>query len=167
MLDAIRNRRSIRKYTAEPVTEEQLNGLLEAAMFAPSAGNQRPWHFVVIRNRETLTALTTVHPHAKMLLEAPAAILVCGDPQLEMHPGYFIQDCSAAVENILIEAASRGLGTCWLGVHPREDRVEGIRKLLGVPDGVLPFALIAVGHPGESKNTPVRFDAGRIHQEKW
>jgi len=142
-LNAILSRRSIRKYTAQPVSEEMVRELLEAAMAAPSAGNEQPWHFVVMDDREILDAIPRFHPYSRMLEEAPMAILVCGDLELQKYEGYWVQDCSAATENLLIAAQAKGLGAVWLGVYPIEERVAGFRNLLGVPDHVIPFALIS------------------------
>lgn len=166
-LAAIHQRRSIRKYTAEPVTDATIELLLRAAMAAPSAGNEQPWHFVVIRDRKTLNAIPSFHPHAGMLMEAPVAILVCGDVTLERHKGMWVQDCAAAVENILLTVADLGLGAVWLGVYPRDERVAGLRKLLGLPKHVIPFALIAIGHPGETKAKDDRFRQDRVHRDRW
>lgn len=166
-MEAILSRRSIRKYTEQPVSGEIVKELLEAAMSAPSAGNQQPWHFVVIRDRQILNQITGVHPHSLMLKEAPAAVLVCGDLILERHKGYWVQDCSAATENMLIAAQAKGLGAVWLGVYPREDRVAGIRKIIGLPDHVVPFAIVSIGYPGEHKPPSNRFDPGRIHYDRW
>ena len=125
MDDAILRRRSIRAYTQEPVTDAQVEALLRAAMAAPSAGNQQPWRFVVIRDKRTLGAITEVHPYAKMLPGASVAILVCGDPGAGKWPQYWEQDCAAATENVLIAAEQLGLGSVWLGVHPLAERVAG------------------------------------------
>ena len=116
-IDVILARRSIRAYTGEPVREELLTTLLEAAMAAPSSSNRKPWHFVVVQNNETLSKLSDIHPHGKMLGSAAAAIVVCGD--LDISPDYWIQDCSAATENILIAAAALGLGAVWLARRER------------------------------------------------
>jgi nitroreductase len=166
-LAAIHQRRSIRQYTAEPVADATIELLLRAAMAAPSAGNEQPWHFVVIKDRKTLAAIPSFHPHAGMLKEAPVAILVGGDVTLERHKGMWVQDCSAAVENLLVAAADQGLGAVWLGVFPREERVAGLRKLLGLPKDIIPLALIAIGHPGESKAKEDRFRQDRVHHDKW
>lgn len=160
-------RRSIRRYTEEPISEEMSHQLLEAAMAAPSAGNQRPWHFVVLRDRETLNAITQCHPYAPMLKEAPLAVVVCGDPSLEKHQGFWVQDCAAATQNILIAAEALDLGSVWLGVYPEDDRVKAIQKLLGIPEGIVPLSIVAVGHPAERKPVPERFQPDRVHQEKW
>ncbi len=163
----ILTRRSIRKYTDRQVTDDTVNSLLKAAMSAPSAGNQQPWQFVVIRDRKVLDEITGVHPYASMLKTAPCAILVCGDEKLETHKGFWVQDCSAATQNILVAANSMGLGTVWLGVYPREKRTDGLKKLLNIPDHVIPMSLIAVGFPAEKKDPADRFKKERIHYDRW
>ena len=150
-MNAIVTRRSIRKYTQQPVSEEIIKKLLVAAMSSPSAGNQQPWHYVVINDRKIFEEIMKVHPYSQMLKEATVAILVCGDEQLEKHKGYWVQDCSASVQNILLAAHSEGLGAVWLGIYPREDRVSGIRNVVGLPSNVIPLALIPVGYPAETK----------------
>ena len=167
MDDPVLSRRSIRKYTAEPVGDEVVERLLRAAMAAPSAGNQQPWRFVVLRDREVMRAITGFHPYARMLPSAPVAVLVCGDPTSVKWPQMWEQDCSAATENLLVEAELLGLGAVWLGVHPLTERVEGIRALLGIPETVVPFALVPIGHPAESKAPADRFDPARVHHERW
>lgn len=164
---AIYIRRSIRKYTSEPVPRHVLSDFVKAGMNAPSAGDQQPWHFVMITERSLLDTIPSLHPHAKMLRGAPAAILVCGDPSLEKHKGYWVQDCSAATQNILLEIADRGYGGVWLGVYPRMDRVEGMRVLLGIPESVIPFSIIAVGRPAEEKEPKNVFRPERLHDNGW
>jgi len=166
-LNAILSRRSIRKYTAQPVSEEMIRELLEAAMAAPSAGNEQPWHFVVMDDREILDAIPRFHPYSRMLEEAPMAILVCGDLELQKYEGYWVQDCSAATENLLIAAQAKGLGAVWLGVYPIEERVAGFRNLLGVPDHVIPFALISIGYPAEQKPGADRYNSSRVRRNRW
>ena len=167
-MDALFSRRSIRKYTGETITEELLREVLEAAMSAPSAGNQQSWHFIIIDDRKILNEVPAFHPHSLMLREAPVAILVCGDLQLEKHAGYWVQDCAAATENLLLAIHAKGLGAVWLGIYPREERVAGLRRLLAMPDHVIPFALIPIGHPAESKPPrPDRYNAVRIHHNHW
>lgn len=166
-MDAIYKRRSIRKYKPDPVPDEMLVSFIKAGMNAPSAGDEQPWHFVIITDRAVLEKITAIHPYAQMLHHAPAAILVCGDLRLETRKGYWVQDCSAATENILLEIAESGFGGCWLGVYPREKRVEEIRRLLGIPEHVVPFSLIAVGVPAESKEPKNEFHPARIHRNRW
>lgn len=166
LLNAIEKRRSIRKFLDVPVTEEQLRELLKAAMLAPSAKNGRPWHFVVVRNGDTLRELRENHPYAMSLQTAPACICVCGEIDPAM-PDYYTQDCAACTENILLQAQSMGLGTCWMGVAPRPERMAEAARILGIPEGIAPFCLIAVGVPAEERETPERFDEARIHWEKF
>lgn len=162
MSEFVKNRHSIRKFHQDkPVSREQLDQLLEAAMLAPSACNSRPWEFIAVTKRETLDEIARVHPHAKMCETATAAIIVVAVPQSGRPEGYFPQDCGAATQNILLEAASIGLGTCWCGVYPKEDRVASIRELFNIAEPKIPFNVIAVGVPAES---PVQ--RGFFEQEK-
>ncbi len=167
MDDPVLSRRSIRKYTGDPVDDETVERLLRAAMAAPSAGNQQPWQFVVLRDRATLRAIPEFHPYARMLPTAPVAILVCGDPATGKWPQMWEQDCSAATENLLVEAELLGLGAVWLGVHPLSERVVALRALLGIPESIVPFAVVPVGWPAERKAPSDRFDAGRVHRDRW
>lgn len=166
-MEALLTRSSIRAYTDEPVTDEQVEQLLRAAMAAPSAGNSQSWAFVVIRDRELLDAVPTVHPYAKMTPQAPLAILVCGDVSAEKYPGFWVQDCSAAVENLLLAAHIIGLGAVWTGIYPDEGRVEGFRRLFSLPDHIVPLALIPVGFPKETKEVTDRYDPAKIKRERW
>ena len=168
-MEAILKRRSIRKYTAQPVPEEILTELLEAGMSAPSAGNERPWHFIVVTERPLLEGITEFHPFSQMLQQAPLAIVVCVDLTCDKYPGtnYWVQDCAAATENILLAAQEKGLGTCWLGVYPKEERVEGMRRLFRLPEHIIPVTGIAVGYPAETKPTDSRYDGSRVHRNRW
>jgi len=167
-MDAILKRRSIRRYKKdEDVTDEVLGKILEAAMSAPSAGNEQPWHFIIVRNKDKLTALSGFSPFASALKFASLGIVVCGDLTLERHEGFWVQDCSAAVENILIEASFLGLGAVWLGVYPLQDRIEYIKKQFDLSDSIIPFSVIPVGYP--VKNVPLvkRYRSERVHFEEW
>jgi nitroreductase len=163
--EAILARRSIRTYTEEPVSGEEITKLLEAAMAAPSSRDRKPWHFVVVRDRATLMKLAEVHPHGKMLSGAAAAIAVCGD--ITISPDFWVQDCAAATENILIAVAALRLGAVWLGCHPRDDRVSAIKTVLGIPGHIGVLSLISIGRPGENKEPRTQYDGKRIHDEKW
>jgi nitroreductase len=168
-LDFIFSRRSIRKYQDKEVPEEMITDLLEAAMAAPSARAKDPWHFIVMRSRETINKITKILPNGKMLREAPIAFIVCGDINKahRQEESYMLQDLSAAVENILIAANTLGLGACWLGVHPREDRQSGIRQLFDLPDHIIPMCGIAIGWPAEQPESRTRYRQERVHLEKW
>ncbi|HUT32495.1 MAG TPA: nitroreductase family protein [Planctomycetota bacterium] len=168
VLEFIQKRRSIRQYQkGAEVSDAQVETLLRAAMSAPSAGNQQAWAFIVVRDRARLEAVMTVHPYASMLGTATLAIVVCGDLSSQQYPGYWVQDCAAATQNLLLAAANLGLGACWCGVHPRPEREEGCRKLFSLPEHVVPFAVIAVGVPAEQKAPADYYDAARIHHETW
>ncbi len=166
-LEVIYTRRSIRKFRNEPVNEKELRTILESAMFAPSARNQQPWHFLVVTEDSLKEKLMNAHPYASMLSEAPLAILVCGDTDIEKSPGYWPIDCSAATQNMLLAAHALGLGSVWLGVHPRPERKDAIRKIFNLPENIHPFALIAIGYPNENKESPERFRQERVHFNAW
>lgn len=166
-IDCLLNRRSIRKYKDKIVSKEIIDIILEAAMYAPSARNLQPWHFVVIAKKEMLNKLSEVHPYAKMLKEAPMAILVCGDQSIDENVGYLAQNCAAATQNILLAAHDLGLGSVWLGVYPREPRIQAMKELFNLPEHVLPISLIAIGYPDEEKPRPERFIPERVHYEGW
>ncbi|HNQ87155.1 MAG TPA: nitroreductase family protein [Verrucomicrobiota bacterium] len=162
-------RRSIRVYRPEPIPEETVAALLAAAMSAPSAAAKDPWRFVVVREPERLAALAEALPNGGMLAAAPLGIVVCGD--LEAAHGrelsYLLQDCAAATENLLLAAHALGLGACWLGIHPRADRVRRVGELLALPPQVLPVAGIALGPPAETKEARTRFNPAFVHREQW
>ena len=167
-MEAIFTRRSIRSFTSEPVSDEQITKLLMAAMAAPSAGNEQPWEFIVVHERAALEEITQFHQYSQMLKEAPVAIIVCADPGRSKYPfDYWIQDCAAATQNILLAAVTAGLGTCWLGIYPQPERVEALRQIFGVPDSIVPFAVVAVGYSAKELRMSNRFDEKRVHIEKW
>jgi len=166
-LEAIHTRRSIRKYSDQPVTEEDLRTLLSAAMAAPSAGNQQPWQFVVVRDKKLLAAIPNIHPYAGMAPKAPLGILVCGDTRNEKYAGYWVLDCAAAVQNLLLAAHALGLGAVWTGVYPTQDRVEAFARLFKTPTGVHPHSFIPVGHPAEEKTREDRYRQERVHTDSF
>jgi nitroreductase len=144
-----------------------LNRIIKAGMNAPSAGNEQPWHFVVIDDRNILNSIADFHPFAKMTRTAPVAILVCGEPELEKHKDLWVQDCSAATQNMLLEITDLGLGGVWVGIYPREKRIEEMRKLLRMPENIIPFSLIPLGYPGEIKEPNDKFLPERIRINQW
>ena len=166
-IEAILSRRSIRKYTTETVPRDVIEQLLKAAMSAPSASNAQPWHFVAIDDRLILEKITEFHQHSSMLREAALAIAVCGDLKSEISEGFWVQDCSAATQNILIAANAKGLGAVWLGCYPRAQRVEGIQNLLGLPDHIIPLSLISIGYPIEKKPHARRYNPSKIRYNHW
>jgi nitroreductase len=166
-LETILTRRSIRRYTDKTIDDSVFIDLVKAAVSAPSAGNQQPWQFIIIKDKEKLGKVLEFHPNAKMLLDAQGALLICGDLSKEKHKGYWVLDCAAATQNILLAAHTNGFGACWLGIYPREERVAGMKSLVSVPDHVIPFALVSLGVPDEEKNPSDRFDESLVHYEKW
>ncbi|MDR2735417.1 MAG: nitroreductase family protein [Puniceicoccales bacterium] len=167
LMDAILNRRSIRSYTSEPITSEQITMILKAGFAAPSAMGSSPWHFIAIKDRVVLDKLEKVHPYAGMLKSAPFAVLVCGDKSLESIPDKFEQNCSAAAENILIAATALGLGSVWVGVYPDEPLMKKFREVLNIPEKVFPFALIPIGHPTKTPSPSERYNSERVHIDRW
>lgn len=168
-LDFIFGRRSIRSYGPGDVSDETLTHLLEAAMAAPSACAQDPWRFIVVREQAARQKLVEKLPYGKMLLQAPVGIVVCGDLQAahDHQLSYLLQDCSAAIENILLAARALGLGTCWIGVHPREDRIKHLRQVLELPEPIIPVSVIALGHPAETKEPRTRYNPDFVRFGKW
>lgn len=167
-MNAIFERRSIRKYTNKTISKESIEKILKAGMSAPSAGNEQPWQFIVLDDKNILNSVTKVHPYSQMLKEASHAIIICGDMNLKkFNEDLWVQDCSAAAENILLMAQDLGLGAVWLGVYPIKERVEGISNILNLPTHVVPFSIISLGYPAEKKDTANRYNEERIHWNKW
>jgi nitroreductase len=167
ILEAILTRRSIRQYQDKPVSEELIRKLLAAAMSAPSARNSQPWRFVVIDDRSLLEQVPAINPYAAMARQAPVAILICADPSLEKSPGYWMLDCAAAAENLLLAAHGLGLGAVWCGVYPRQPRIDGFRRLLGVPEEIVPHSLIVLGYPAETRPAEDRYQPDRVRRNRW
>jgi nitroreductase len=166
-LQVIHTRRSVRKYLDRPVPEELVQRLLAAAMQAPSARNQQPWQFVVLDERAMLAKIPTFMPNAAMAGKAPLAILVCGDLGLEKSAGYWVVDCSAATENLLLAAHALGLGAVWCGVYPREPRMEGLKRLVGLPENVIAHSLVVLGYPAEQVPAEDRYRPERVRRNHW
>jgi len=166
-IKAILTRRSIRKYTSEPVTPATINRLLKAAMSAPSAGGERPWHFIVVDDRELLDRVPEFHPYAAMMPQAQVAIVICGDSTVGKIADFWVQDCCAAAENLLLAIHAKGLGGVWLGVYPLESRMEGASKLLRLPPNIVPLCIIPIGYPAEIKTVKDRFDPEKVHHNGW
>lgn len=161
-MDTIFHRTSIRKYTNQPVEEAKVERLLRAAMAAPSAGNQQPWEFYVVTDRDTLIALAECSPYAEALTSAPLGIVVCCQAACRM-PEYAQIDCSAAVENLLLEADALGLGAVWLGIAPLQERMDAAGKVLKIPEHLYVFSFVACGYPAEEKVQQDRYDKTRVH----
>lgn len=160
VLDNIATRTSIRDYEARPVEKEKIEKMLRAAMAAPTAMNKQPWHFVVVDQRNVLDALAGANPYAKMLKKAPLAIVVCGNTDKMIEGGgrdFWIQDASAATENLLLAAHAMGLGAVWTGAYPSEERCISISKVLSLSDNLVPLNMIVVGYPAEQPQPKQKF----------
>ncbi|MFC1745276.1 nitroreductase family protein [Candidatus Riflebacteria bacterium] len=166
-IEAIKTRRSIRNYRDEKVSDAKIMELLEAAMYAPSAGNQQPWHFIVVTKKELLVEIAEVHPYGKMAAMAPLAILVCCDKDLDKHTGFWVQDCSAATQNLLLAAHALELGAVWVGVYPREDRINSMQKIFNLPERIIPLNVVVIGYPAKGTQTAQRFKEERVHSNSW
>lgn len=166
-LDFILDRRSIRRFTDQKIDRKQILNMLTAAMYAPSAVNMQPWHFVIIDDPSLMETIMEIHPYARMLQTASHAVVVCGDVELQHDDGYWVVDCGAATQNLLLAAQIMGLGACWVGLHPREERKTAFSRLLHLPSHVLPFALVALGYPEEQKPRPDRFHGEKLRYNGW
>lgn len=164
---AILKRRSIRKYSEKKISKEILNDLLKAAMYAPSAMNYQSWQFIVINERQKLDEILKVITHAEMLKTAQAAILICGDLNLDKNIDYLQQNCSAATQNLMLWAHGVGIGSCWIGVYPVKEIIDGLRSLFNLPEHVIPISLVSLGYPAENPIADERFKSEKIHFNKW
>ncbi|MFP4524544.1 MAG: nitroreductase family protein [Candidatus Woesearchaeota archaeon] len=163
MMDAILTRTSIRSFTGDPVPQDKLDKLLEAAMAAPSGRNRQPWHFVIVKDQQKLEKLQQGLPHTKMLVQAGLGVVVCGDNREK----YWVEDCCAATENLLLAAHAQGLGGVWTAVHPAEEKIRVVRETLGIPEHVTPLNVIPVGVPAHQPEVKQKHDAARIHLDSW
>jgi nitroreductase len=161
-MESIFHRTSIRQYLQKDVEEEKVTKLLKAAMAAPSAGNQQPWEFYVVKDKQKLQELAATSPYAGCTANAPMAFVICYQNACQM-PEYAQIDASAATENLLLEADALGLGAVWLGIAPLDERMEAVRKVLSIPDNLSAFAIIPCGYPAEKRVQQDRFDPEKIH----
>jgi nitroreductase len=166
-MNSIFSRRSIRKYLPKPVTHDLIENILKAGMNAPSAGDEQPWYFIIIDKHNLLQKISEIHPYAKMLKDAPVAILVCGDLKVLKFKDLWVQDCSAASENMLLAAHDLGLGAVWIGVYPTEILVKEVRDILNIPQHIEPFSIIGMGYPAEEKTGRLRYDKSKVHNNGW
>ena len=167
VFEAILNRRSIRKYKKDEVSRDQIEKIIKSGMYAPSAVNKQPWHFIVIHDKKKCEELLLAHPNASMLMESNVAILVCWDENLQHDTGYGQVDCSAATQNMLLAAHALGLGAVWVGIYPREARMRACKKIFNLPNHVNALAILSIGYPDEKRPSPDRFKKERIHYETW
>jgi len=165
--EALLNRRSIRKYNYQKINKEDIDKILKAAMYAPSAMNLQAWQFIVINDKDVLIETIKTIPYAEMLRQSAAAILVCGDSSIEKNESWLLQNCSAAIQNILLSAHGLGIGSCWIGIHGMSDIVKNIKHQFKLPENIIPVALISLGYPDETVTAEERFKTEKIHYNKW
>nr|DAT27700.1 MAG TPA: hypothetical protein [Caudoviricetes sp.] len=151
----ILTRRSVRQFQPDKeIPQSDIDDILKLAMYAPSACNKRPWEFVVVKSKEAKDKLAEIHPHARFLKDASLAIVVCGDTFKEAAPGYWVVDTSIAAQNLLLACHGRGLGACWCGIYPDENRMKEIAEFLALPENIKPNALIVIGYPAKIPPQP-------------
>ncbi len=167
LFEAIDTRRSIRKFNDKEVTEEDVMTVLKAAMQAPSARNEQPWQFIVVRDPAMRETVSKSSPYTGMAAKAPVVIVVCGDARDEKSREYWPQDCSAAIENLLLAARGKNLGAVWCGIYPIQERVDYLKKVFTLPENVIPFALVCMGYSDQAFHYTDRFRPERVHMEKW
>ncbi len=167
LFSAMLTRRSIRKYLDKEIPNGEINNLLKSAMYAPSAMNSQAWQFVVINQRQKLDDIIKVISHAEMLKSAQAAVLVCGDLNLEKNIDYIEQNCSAATQNLMLCAHGLGIGSCWIGVYPVKETISGLQDLFKLPEYVVPISLVSLGYPAENPIAEDRFKTEKVHFNQW
>lgn len=167
-LDVIHSRKSVRTYTDQPVSLEQIDTLLRAGMAAPSGMDRRPWEFIVVTDKELMRQWADTLPYAAMLKQAQAAIVVCGraDKENGGSPYWFV-DCSAVTQNILLAAEAIGLGAVWTATYPYEERMGVVYNAYNLPSDVMPLCIIPIGYPTGKEQPKVKYDSTRIHIDKW
>ena len=165
ILDVMYARQSVREFTDEAVSGEQIEAMLKAAMAAPSAQNLRPWHFVAVRKRKTLDKLAKVHKYAYALEDAPLAIVVCGDTEISER--YWVEDTCVATQNVLLAATALGMGGVWISLYPKKKHQRYVRDLLDIPEHIGVLCILALGRPAEKKTAKAKYNSKRVHQEEW
>lgn len=166
-LEALLTRRSIRKYKVQQIEKDKIEIIIKSAMYAPSAMNLQAWHFLVIDDKKVLIETIKSIPHAELLKQAPAAILVCGDSEIEKNESWMLQNCSTSIQNILLAAHGLGIGTCWIAIHGMPEVVSNVVKQFNLPENVVPIALISLGYPDETVIADERFKEDKIHYNRW
>lgn len=164
VLENIAERKSVRKYLNKSVEEDKIEAMVKAGMAAPSGMDRRPWEFVVVTDREALDSMAAKLPYAKMLTNAPLAIVVCGDTT---RSSYWYLDCSAATQNVLLAAEALGLGAVWTAAYPYEDRIDVVRQNTGLPENIVPLCVIPIGYPDGPQKAKDKFDPQRVHRNKY
>jgi len=165
-MDILFERKSCRSYVSDPIPQQDLDYILHAAMSSPSAMNTRPWHFIVIKDKETHSKIMQIHRASQMLANAPLGIIVCCDIE-KQYKNYWQQDCAASTQNILLAATAKGYGSVWCGIYPIEDRVKAFAELMNLPENIKPFSLVVIGKKAEEPKEKQRWEPEKIRYEKW
>ncbi|MDD5021662.1 MAG: nitroreductase family protein [Endomicrobiaceae bacterium] len=165
VIENILNRKSVRQYTTQDVEKEKIDAIIKSGMSAPSAVNLQPWEIVLITDKKVLSEISKKHPYASFTKNASIAIVVCGNS--EISPDYWIQDCSAVTENILLATESLGLGAVWCGVYPSPDRVSTIQQILKLPKNIIPLNVIPIGYPKGENLPKQKYNPSKIHINSW
>ena len=164
---AIQTRRSVRKYTEQHIDEEKLDAILRAGMASPTAGNYQSWRFVVVDDKKLLTEISSLSPYASMAASAALAIVICADLKAEKYPGFWVQDCAAAMQNMLLAAHAQGLGAVWCGIHPDAEREKAFAEAFNLPPHFSAFGLMVLGHPADVPSAADRFDMGKVYHNRY
>ena len=165
--EALLRRRSIRKYKNKKISKKNIDKILKAAMYAPSAMNLQAWHFIVIDDRDILIETIKSISYAEMLKQSSAAILVCGDSLIEKNESWLLQNCSASIQNILLSAYGLGIGSCWIAIHGMDDVYKNVKAQFKLPGNIVPVALISLGYPDEEVKAEERYKEEKIHYNNW
>lgn len=164
---AIQTRRSVRKYTDQSIDEERLDAILRAGMASPTAGNSQSWRFVVVDDKKLLALIASLSPYTAMAAAAPMAVLLCADLGAEKYPGFWVQDCAAAMQNMLLAAHAQGLGAVWCGIHPDAEREKAFAEAFNLPPHFSAFGLMVLGHPADVPSAADRFDMGKVYHNRY
>jgi nitroreductase len=168
LLEGLLTRRSKREYSGDVISDDDIIEIIRAGMYAPSANNRRPWHFIIVNERSILDNIMRVHPYSAMLRKASHAIIVCGDDRLKSSHLYYPYDCSAATQNLLLATHALGYGAVWLGVEPRPERIKAISDIFGLPPYIHPVSIVSIGIPVETRSeVPDRFEPEKIRRNHW
>jgi nitroreductase len=166
-LECIMTRRSVRRYFNKPVDDVVIGQIVRAGAAAPSAGNQQPWQFIVVKDRALLESIAKDHPYGKMLNEAAFAIVLCMDLKAKHYPDLAGDDCGAATQNMLLACHALGLGACWIGIHHSKERMAFLKDLLNIPDSHSAFSVISAGYTDMTGHDAERFKREMLHTDKW
>ncbi len=167
LFEAIFTRRSIRKFSDKSIDDASVKKMLEAAMVAPSAGNSKPWRFIVVRNKDSFATIAKHNPYAQMAVNSSVCIVVCADLSAEKYPGYWQQDCSAAIQNMLLAARGLGIGTVWTGVYPDEARIKAFKSYFELPKQAEVLGIVVCGYPITDFTPRDNYEKEHIFSEKW